>query len=66
VKYLVLEVLYLSYFLFNLGLVSIFIIGFLNVSHVKNSSLLLLLLVVVVLFNDTVSCYDYMALMMYE
>ena len=37
-KYLVVEVMYLSYLLVNLGPRTIFVIGFLNISHVKNSS----------------------------
>jgi len=38
VKYLVFDVMYLSYLLVNLRPGAIFVIGFLNISHVKNSS----------------------------
>ena len=38
VKYLVFEVMYLSYFLVKLGPAAIFVIDFLNISHVKNSA----------------------------
>jgi hypothetical protein len=38
VKYLVYEVMYLSYLLVNLGLGAVFVVGFLNISHVKSSA----------------------------
>jgi len=38
VKYLVFEVMYLSYLLVNLGPGAVFIIGFLNISHVEQCS----------------------------
>ena len=37
-KYLVVEVMYLSYLLVNLGSGTIFVIGFLNISHVTKCS----------------------------
>jgi len=38
VKYLIFELMYLFYLLVNLGLGAIFVMGFLNISHVKNSA----------------------------
>jgi hypothetical protein len=38
VKYLVFEVMYFSYLLVKFGPGAIFVIGFLNISHVKNSA----------------------------
>lgn len=50
-KYLVFEVLYLSYLLVYLDLLAVSIIGFLNISHVEKVPFLFLLLLV--FFNDT-------------
>jgi hypothetical protein len=38
VKYLIFELMYLLYLLVNLGLGAIFVVGFLNISHVKNNA----------------------------